>query len=436
MNIAGTQSVDDPEYRYKMPRLVAKIEGRGNGIKTVVVNCADIALSLHRSTAEVCKFFGCELGAQSKYDEKTDRAVVNGAFDAGMMQSHLSKYIEGFVLCPGCRLPETKYKFKGQLIFHKCYACGAVEPVDMNHKLTTFIFKEHTAAKRGSKDDKKKKKEKKDKKDKKARDEPEQEESSTKEKKEKKEKKDKKDKDKKKKSKHHKEKSVEKDEVEEEEDDEVVWHTDLSAEAVAARAAEAEAIEAAAAAAMQAAAEEEVVATLDNLQVDDENALDSAVDNLKRFLEGSHSETEIFEELCRQQTYTALPVTDRLVIFFRAAFTDQVLASNQVAKYAPVLEKIIDGQHPQYQLLALTEHFCAVEQPALLTSYPILLKLLYDEDLLEEECLVAWATNGVRKEYAHWAVTDELAAKLKALLKPFIEWLENAEEESEDEDDE
>ncbi|CAH0482675.1 unnamed protein product [Peronospora belbahrii] len=186
---------------------------------------------------------------------------------------------------------------------------------------------------------------------------------------------------------------------------------------------------------MEAAATEEVVATLDNLQVDDENALDSAVSNLKRYLSESHSETEVFEELCRQQTYSALPITDRLVIFFRSAFTEQVLASNQVAKFAPVLEQIIDGQHSQYQLLALVEHFCAVEHSELLTSYPILLKLLYDEDLLDEECLVAWVNNGVRKEYAHWSVTDELAVKLKALLQPFIEWLENAEEESEDESD-
>jgi len=187
---------------------------------------------------------------------------------------------------------------------------------------------------------------------------------------------------------------------------------------------------------MQAANEEEIVATLDNLEVDDENAIESAVSNLKRFLGEKHSETEIFEELCRQQTYTALPVTDRLVIFFRAAFDEKILSSNQVGKYAPVLEKIVDGSHSQFQLIALTEHFCAVEFPDLVASFPILLKLLYDEDVLEEENLVQWATNGVRKEYAHWAVTEELALKLKTLLQPFIEWLENAEEEEEDSDDE
>ena len=48
LNISGTAVNEDPSFRYKMPRLVGKIEGRGNGIKTIVVNMEDIATSINR----------------------------------------------------------------------------------------------------------------------------------------------------------------------------------------------------------------------------------------------------------------------------------------------------------------------------------------------------------------------------------------------------
>lgn len=38
----------DAFYRYKMPALIAKVEGKGNGIKTVVVNMPDVAKALQR----------------------------------------------------------------------------------------------------------------------------------------------------------------------------------------------------------------------------------------------------------------------------------------------------------------------------------------------------------------------------------------------------
>ena len=41
-------------FRYKMPRLVAKVEGKGNGVKTVIPNMVDIARSLERPPT--CKF--------------------------------------------------------------------------------------------------------------------------------------------------------------------------------------------------------------------------------------------------------------------------------------------------------------------------------------------------------------------------------------------
>lgn len=42
----------------------AQVEGKGNGIKTVIVNMADIAKALNRPAAYPTKFFGTERGAQ------------------------------------------------------------------------------------------------------------------------------------------------------------------------------------------------------------------------------------------------------------------------------------------------------------------------------------------------------------------------------------
>ena len=162
MNIAGMTPVEDPSYRYKMPRMMAKVEGRGNGIKTLLVNVNDVGLSLNREPAEVTKFFGCELGAQTIFSAETDRAIVNGAHTAQDLQVHLSRYIENFVLCTNCRLPETHYKIKSGIISQKCLACGHKETVDMTHKLTTFILAQHKKSKeiaaKAEKDDKDKKK--------------------------------------------------------------------------------------------------------------------------------------------------------------------------------------------------------------------------------------------------------------------------------------
>jgi translation initiation factor 5 len=45
------RDVSDPFYRYKMEKLVSKIEGKGNGIKTVVANLSSVAQSLARPPA-------------------------------------------------------------------------------------------------------------------------------------------------------------------------------------------------------------------------------------------------------------------------------------------------------------------------------------------------------------------------------------------------
>ena len=48
MSLNVNRQVQDAFYRYKMPRLQAKVEGKGNGVKTVIPNMVDIARSLGR----------------------------------------------------------------------------------------------------------------------------------------------------------------------------------------------------------------------------------------------------------------------------------------------------------------------------------------------------------------------------------------------------
>lgn len=155
MNIAGLTPVNDPAYRYKMPRLTCKVEGRGNGIKTVLTNVKEVSESLKRDSQEITKFFGCELGAQTSYGEN-DRAIVNGSHRETDLQNFLSRYIEFFVLCKNCHLPETHYKIKDGMISQKCLACGNKDVVDMTHKLTTFILAQHKKLKDAEKKLKKK----------------------------------------------------------------------------------------------------------------------------------------------------------------------------------------------------------------------------------------------------------------------------------------
>ena len=147
VNIAGTGGTNatDTFYRYKMPQLLVKVEGKGNGIKTVIPNMVDIAKALARPPTYPTKFFGCELGAQTTFDEKNERYIVNGAHDALRLRELLAAFIDKFVLCPSCKNPETELYITGdskkQHIHRDCKACGHKGDIDMTHKLTTFILR-------------------------------------------------------------------------------------------------------------------------------------------------------------------------------------------------------------------------------------------------------------------------------------------------------
>ncbi|XP_055355901.1 eukaryotic translation initiation factor 5-like [Paramacrobiotus metropolitanus] len=138
------RSNPDQFCRYKMPRLVAKVERCRNkkDRKTIVVNLKEIAASLNRPAAYPLEYFGCELGAQAMIDSKNDRYIVKGAHDAHRLQEVLDGFITKFVLCQNCNNPTTALQVypKKNTIEKKCTACGNSCIVDMKHKLTSYIL--------------------------------------------------------------------------------------------------------------------------------------------------------------------------------------------------------------------------------------------------------------------------------------------------------
>jgi translation initiation factor 5 len=87
----------------------------------------------------VCKFFGFELGALTS--SQNDKYVVNGKHDAEDLAKVLDIFIEKFVLCGGCRNPETNVDIKGDKIFLKCRACGKSTQCDPTNRLVSFMTK-------------------------------------------------------------------------------------------------------------------------------------------------------------------------------------------------------------------------------------------------------------------------------------------------------
>ena len=76
--------------------------------------------------ADPTKYFGCELGAQTQFDIKHDRYIVNGSHSSEKLQELLDGFIRKFVLCPECDNPETVYSVhaKSGIIYNSCQACG------------------------------------------------------------------------------------------------------------------------------------------------------------------------------------------------------------------------------------------------------------------------------------------------------------------------
>lgn len=441
----GAANSDDAFYRYKMPRMITKIEGRGNGIKTNVVNMVDIAKALARPASYTTKFFGCELGAQSKFDEKTGTSLVNGAHDTAKLAGLLENFIKKFVQCYGCGNPETEIIItKKEMIQLKCAACGFISDVDMRDKLTTFILKNPAESKKGAKDKKAMRRAEKER----LKEGEVADEELKKLKKETKKKVSSKEANAKPSSKKKASGSDEDHaspprshvnvEEEDEEDDDVQWQTDTSMEAAHQRIQEqlsavtAEMVmlstnepEKKPKAATQAHQSSKAVSVSrdDSKAENGERNSETLVEEVKVHLKKGVTASQFRSFLgslsgSPQDIVTA--VYEALLDGVEKGFAKEV-----IKKKGFLLAAVGQQEGSQLCLLRALEEFCGKSNTAAVKEVALVLKALYDADVLEEEFIVQWFQEGL--------AGDKKDSKIWKNVKPFVDWLQSAESESEEE---
>ncbi|CAI7335430.1 CGH_1_collapsed_G0015410.mRNA.1.CDS.1 [Saccharomyces cerevisiae] len=91
----------------------------------------------------IVKYFGFELGAQTSISVDKDRYLVNGVHEPAKLQDVLDGFINKFVLCGSCKNPETEIIITKDNDLPETKACGKRTPMDLRHKLSSFILKTH-----------------------------------------------------------------------------------------------------------------------------------------------------------------------------------------------------------------------------------------------------------------------------------------------------
>ncbi|PNS15263.1 hypothetical protein CAC42_8264 [Sphaceloma murrayae] len=424
-NVNIRRDVTDPFYRYKMERLQSKVEGKGNGIKTVVVNLSNVAQQLARPPSYVIKYFGFELGAQTNIDPKDDRWIINGAHEASKLQDYLDGFISKFVLCKDCRNPETVVNIKDGHIILDCKACGQRTDVDLRHKLSGFIIK--NAPKKGKKDKSTKKA------DRKARKEAERNgdadgslngnghgspgDSN---------------------SDHGADENGDEDgdgasddelfkrinaeakELNEpEEEKEIEWTVDTSEAAVKAR--------------MRDLPDDLKKTTLVD-EEDEDGGADNPYNQLGKWIEETAQEKGGVSKVSDVDIYMKakeLHIETKHktpAVLAQTIFDENII--KQIEPRAAMLKKMITSERHEKAFLGGTERFVGQDKPALISQVSGILMKYYENDLVSEETLKAFGKKASKK-YVDLATSK----KVRKSAEKFIEWLETAESDEESDDE-
>jgi translation initiation factor 5 len=383
------RDVKDPFYRYKMPRVLSKIEGKGNGIKTLVTNMADVAKALCRPPTIVTKYFGGEFGSIVHCDDKAQRYIVNGVHEGDKLQSTLDGFISKFVLCGECDNPETDLivenaNARDAMIWKQCKACGQRTKVDMTHKLIPYILKNPPPQPRKIKE-------------KQAPGEGDEAAEAAEE----------------------QEEGMQVDESEFASLHNVKSTLDDSwadEDAKAIREAELEGLSSAVKSSL----------SLKPHEAEGPGSLEDFANWLKTNSEASTD--RIVEEVNKRKN--ALESNMAIVVVVQTLF-DVETALAEYQKRLDLLENLVNSESDQLSFLYSMERLVGVHRTNLLPNLPAMFQAAFNAEIIDEESINAW-NEKISKRY----VSKEIGQKVRKVCQQFVDWVNQSDEEEEDSESE
>lgn len=130
--VFGILREKNPELTGERRRTVLKPPqvAREGTKKTVFTNFMDLCKAMNRNNEHVSAYLLAELGTSGSLDGQ-QRLVVKGRFLPKSFETVLRRYVNEYVLCPGCKSVDTLLDREAttRLMYLRCQQCGASRSV-------------------------------------------------------------------------------------------------------------------------------------------------------------------------------------------------------------------------------------------------------------------------------------------------------------------
>jgi hypothetical protein len=166
------------------------------------------------------------------------------------------------------------------------------------------------------------------------------------------------------------------------------------------------------------------------------NLVGDSIDRFRLWL-SCNQETapaRIMEELRGIHVFGSFRPADRVLTYLGGIFSTRIISNGEIALHKHVLAQWSGSIPSQRSLISGFEWFCGEYCAILLKAFPVVLKTLFDEDLIDEDVVLAWYADTVPNELSasQSLISVEQLQKLHASARPFVTWLQEADVEDED----